>query len=134
MTRTFARRLHELSSSRAAERTIRSQAHPVRSRGKAPEDEHGSWTSGVEGANDVTEQAKPSGEHVMTAAPTKTKPPIPRNVVYKVVAGDTLSEIATRIVPPKVTLDHLKSINAHLGPPKRDWNKIGVGDKVNTPK
>jgi LysM repeat protein len=84
----------------------------------------------------VTEQAKPSGEHVMTAAaPAKTKkPPIPRGSVYIVVQGDTLSEIATRILPPKVTLAQLEKVNAHLGPPKRSWDKIFPGDKVNIPK
>jgi LysM repeat protein len=81
----------------------------------------------------VTEQAKPSGDQVMTAPATK-KPPIPRNIVYNVVAGDSLSEIASRVVPPKVTLDQLKKINAHLGPPKRNWDLIRVGDKVNIPK
>jgi LysM repeat protein len=83
----------------------------------------------------VTEQAKPSGEHVMTAtAPAKNRTPIRRNIVYKVVSGDTLSDIASRVVPPKVTLDQLKKVNAHLGPPKRSWDKIRVDDKVNIPK
>lgn len=71
----------------------------------------------------------------MAEMATRTrKAPIPRGGKYTVVKGDSLGEIASRIVGPRVTLDALKKLNGHLGPPKGSWNKICPGDIVNIPK
>jgi LysM repeat protein len=50
--------------------------------------------------------------------------------VHIVKQGENLSRIAANY---KVTLDALKKVNPHLGPPKRDWNKIKPSERVNIP-